>query len=276
MDSDLVTRAQTWRTTHGDMSDEEWELIEDLLGPPRRTGDVGRPRKVDRRRVVDAIFFVAATGCQWRALPAEYPNWNTVHRYHLEWSRNGTWERIAARLASAVREVEGREPDASGSIIDARSVRATSSASNASKGFDAGKKIKGRKTFGVVDTIGLLLAVVVVAADVSDNTGGIVAIDLARKRSGRLKKVWCDGGFKRTFVDHCRDHHVAAEVVNKIHPKGFEVLPRRWVVERTWSWLMNHRRLQIDYERIPIVHEGFVWAAHSRMLLRRLTEPDPA
>lgn len=255
------------------MSDKEWELISDLIGPARRPGDMGRPRTVDRRRVVDAIFYLCATGCQWRALPGCYPNWNTVHRFHLEWSRNGTWERIAERLASAVRVTEGREPDASGAIIDARSVRGAATVPNASKGYDAGKKIKGRKTFGVTDTLGLLIAVAVVAADVSDNAGGIIATDLARQRSSRLAKVWCDGGFKRTYVQHCRDHHVAVEVVNKIAAKGFEVLPRRWVVERTWSWLMNNRRLQIDYERDPIVHEGFVWAAHSRMLLRRLTDP---
>lgn len=255
------------------MSDEEWVMIADLLGPPRRPGDVGRPRTVDRRAIVNAIFYVAATGCQWRALPACYPNWNTVHRHHLMWSRDGTWERIAARLAAAVRESDGRDAEASAGIVDARSVRAAATVSNDSKGFDAGKKIKGRKTFGVVDTLGLLLAVVVVTADTSDNAGGVEAVDAARDRSSRLAKLWCDGGFKRTFVQHCRNHHVAVEVVNKIHRTGFEVLPRRWVVERTWSWLMNNRRLQIDYERDPIVHEGFVWAAHSRMLLRRLTQP---
>lgn len=255
------------------MSDEEWELIADLVGPARRVGDVGRPRSVDRRRVVDAIFFIAATGCQWRALPDCYPNWNTVHRFHLEWSRNGTWEKIAARLAGQVRVAEGRDPDASGVIVDARSVRGASTVPSATKGYDAGKKVNGRKTFGITDTLGLLLAVVVVAAGTSNNTGGIEAADLARQRSKRLKMIWCDGGFKRTFVEHCRNHHVAVEVVNKIHPNGFEVLPRRWVVERTWFWLMNNRRLQIDYERDPVVHEGFVWAAHSRMLLRRLTEP---
>lgn len=272
---DLVSKASTWRTTHGDMSDDEWELIADLTGPRRRPGDVGRPRRVDRRRIVDAIFYVTATGCQWRALPDCYPNWNTVHRLHLRWSRDGTWERIAARLAEAVRESEGRDGEASAGIVDARSVRAASTVPNESKGFDAGKKIKGRKTFGIVDTLGLLLAVVVIAADTSDNTGGIAVADLARARSSRLAKVWCDAGFKRTFVQHCRDRHVAVEVVNKIHRTGFEVLPRRWVVERTWSWLMNSRRLQVDYERDPIVHEGFVWAAHSRMLLRRLTQPAP-
>jgi transposase len=121
--------------------------------------------------------------------------------------------------------------------------------------------------------VSLLVAIVVVSAATSDNTGGIATADLARHRSSRLRKLWCDGGFKSTFIDHCRNHHLAVEVVSKIHPGVFEVLPRRWVVERTWSWLMNNRRLQIDHERDPDVHAGFVWAAHSRHLLRRLDNP---
>lgn len=273
MGSDLVKGASTWRTAHGDMSDEEWERIGDLFGANESGAGPGRPRSVSRRRIVDAIFFVAATGCQWRALPECYPNWNTVHRYHLEWSRDGTWEKVAARLAAAVRENEGRDADPSAGIIDARSVRAASTVSKETKGYDAGKKINGRKTFGIVDTLGLLVAIVVVSAATSDNTGGITTADLARTRSPRLKKLWCDSGFKKTFISHCREHHLAVEVVTKIHQGVFEVLPRRWVVERTWSWLMNNRRLQIDYERDPEVHAGFIWAAHSRHLLRRLDTP---
>jgi transposase len=272
VDSDPATNAQTWRTTHGDMTDEEWELIADLVAPYWRPGGIGRPVKVDRRRVVDAIFYVAATGCQWRALPACYPNWNTVHRYHLTWSRDGTWERIAARLAAAVRDAEGRAGEPSAGIVDARTVRGAATVSADTRGYDAGKKISGRKTFGIVDTLGLLVAVVVVAASVSDNAGGMTVTDRARVRSKRFAKLWCDGGFKRTFIEHCRSHHVGVEVVSKIHPGRFEVLPKRWIVERTWSWLMNNRRLQIDYERDPIVTEGFIWAAHSRLLLRRLTD----
>jgi transposase len=266
-----ITSAQTWRSTHGDMTDQEWELIADLVAPYWRSGEMGRPVKVERRRVVDAIFYVTATGCQWRALPDSYPNWNTVHRYHLEWSRDGTWERIAARLAAAVREQEGRDTEPSAGIVDARSARASSVVSKTTKGFDAGKKINGRKTFGIVDTLGLLVAVVVVAASFSDNVGGMLVAGRARERSERFAKLWCDSGFKRTFIEHCRAQHVAVEVVNKIHSKGFEVLPKRWIVERTWSWLMNSRRLQIDYERDPVVTEGFIWAAHSHYLLRRLT-----
>lgn len=265
--------AQSWRTIHGDMSDAEWELIADLVAPYWRPGRIGRPVKVDRRRVVDAIFYVAATGCQWRALPACYPNWNTVHRYHLTWSRDGTWEAIAGRLAAAVREAEGRNAEPSAGIVDARTVRGASTVTASTRGYDAGKKISGRKTFGIVDTLGLFIAITVVAASVSDNAGGIAVTDQARARTRRFAKLWCDSGFKRTFVQHCRANHVSVEVINKIHPNRFEVLPKRWIVERTWSWLMNNRRLQIDYERDPAVHEGFIWAAHSRLLLRRITEP---
>ena len=235
---------------------------------------MGRPATVSRRDIVNAIFYVAATGCQWRALPERYPNWNTVHRYHLTWSRDGTWEAIAARLTALVRERDGRDADASAGIVDARTVRGAATVTKETRGYDAGKKISGRKTFGVVDTLGLLIAVVVVAAHTSDNTGGIAVVELARARSRRLKKIWCDAGFKTTFIAHCRRHHVAVEVVHRIHPHQFVALPQRWIVERTWSWLMNNRRLQIDYERDPKTTEGFIWAAHTRHLLRRLTEPD--
>jgi transposase len=266
--------ASDWRTAHGDTTDDEWALIADLVDPNSNPGDIGRPVKVDRRDVVDAIFHITATGCQWRALPDRYPNWNTVHRLHLTWSRDGTWEAIAERLAILVRLRDDRDEEPSAGIIDARSVRAASTVPSNSKSYDAGKKINGRKTFGVVDTLGILIAVLVVGAATSDNVGGMDVIDRAQQRSGRLKKLWCDSGFKNTFVDYCRLHHISAEVVKRINPKGFTNLPKRWIVERTWSWLMNNRRLQVDYERDPIVTEGFIWAAHSRLLLRRLTNPN--
>lgn len=267
--------AQTWRTTHGDMSDEEWELIADLFPTYSGPGRIGRPAVHDKREVVNAIFYVAATGCQWRALPDRYPHWNTVHRYHMAWSRDGTWEAVAERLAKAVRAREGRDAEPSAGIVDARSVRGAPTVTGETRGYDAGKRVSGRKCFGIVDTLGLLVAVFVVAASTSDNTGGVAVTENARARSKRFRRLWCDAGFKRSFLDHCRRHHVAVEVVNKIHRGGFKPLPKRWIVERTWAWLMNNRRLQIDYERDPIVTEGFIWAAHSRYLLRRLTEPTP-
>lgn len=263
----------TWRTTHGDISDVEWDLISDLVAPMWKPGEMGRPSTVDRRQVVNAIFWVAATGCQWRALPKDYPNWNTVHRLHLQWSRDGTWEAIADRLRRLVRETEERDPDPSAGVVDARSVRGASTVTSATRGYDAGKKISGRKTFGIVDTLGLLIAVTVVVASMSDNAGGIAVIDKVRPKSARFTKVFCDAGFKVAFAKYCQHRHISVEVVKRIHPHAFVALPRRWVVERTWSWMMNHRRLQIDYERDPKVSEGFIWAAHSRLLLRRLTQP---
>jgi transposase len=273
MADDSGVISPTWRSTHGDLSDEEWELISDLVPSYSGAGRIGRPTKWSKRDIVNAILYVAATGCQWRALPACYPQWNTVHRYHVTWSEDGTWEAICRRLTGLVRVREGRDPDASAGVVDARSVRGAATVTSSTRGYDAGKKVSGRKTFGIVDTTGLLLAVLVVAASVSDNAGGIAAVERARTRSGRLAKIFCDGGFKKAFALACGAHHISAEVVNKIHPNRFEVLPRRWVVERTWSWLMNNRRLQVDYERNPAVTAGFVWAAHSRLLLRRLTEP---
>lgn len=257
------------------MTDSEWDLIADLVAPVWVAGGMGRPPSVDRRRVVDAIFFVLATGMQWRALPEYYPNWNTVHRLHLKWSRNGTWEAVADRLREMVRIAEGRDSDPSAGVIDARTVRGAPTVTSETRGYDAGKKISGRKVFGVVDTIGLLIAVVVVAACVSDNVGGIAVMGLVPAKTSRFTKVWCDAGFKNAFALYCRQHHISAEVVNRIHPTGFHVLARRWVVERTWSWMMNHRRLQIDYERDPQVTEGFIWAAQSRLMLRRLTAHPP-
>lgn len=263
----------TWRPLPADLSDEEWELIADLVPTYSGGGRMGRPVKWCKRRIVDAVLYVAATGCQWRALPPHYPHWNTVHRYHLAWSRDGTWEAIVDRLRTLVRDQEGHEPGPSASVVDARSVRGASTVGSATRGFDAGKRVSGRKTFGLVDTLGLLVAVVVVAANISDNIGGTAVLDRAVPKSGRLRKVWCDGGFKKTFATRCSRLGIVAEVVNRISAHSFEVLPRRWIVERTWGWLVNHRRLQVDYERDPAVAEGFVWAAHARLLLRRLTQP---
>ena len=249
MENTGAAKSGTWRTVGGDLSDDEWELIADLVAPAWKRGEMGRPVKVDRRAIVNAIFYVAATGCQWRRLPAEYPNFSTVHHYHVTWSRDGTWERVCDRLRALVRESEGRDADPGAGIIDARSVPGTATVTSLTRGYDAGKKISGRNVFGLVDTIGLLLAITVMVASTSDNAGGIAEFNKAQPKSARLAKVWVDAGFKKAFALHCRARHVAVEVVNRIHPHAFVVLPRRWVVERTWSWTMANRRLQVDYER---------------------------
>jgi transposase len=252
---------------HGDLTEEEWELIADLVPDYSGNGKIGRPPKHSKRDIVNAIMYVAATGCQWRALPGCYPHWNTVHRYHVTWSRDGTWEKIADRLREMVRERAGRDTEPSAGIIDARSVRGAATVTSATRGYDVGKKISGRKCFGIVDTLGLLLPVVVVATSASDNAGGAACFADAAPKSARLVKVFCGGGFKKAFKATLGAHHVSAEVVNKIHAGRFEVLPKRWIVERTWSWLMNNRRLQIDYERDP--------SRHGRLCMGRPQPPPP-
>ena len=253
------------------MTDREWELIADLFPTYSGGGRMGRPAKHSKRSIVNAVLYVASTGCQWRSLPKVYPPFSTVHAYHVRWSRDGVWEGVADRLRAMARVDAGHDPDPSASIIDARSVRGASTVTAPTRGYDAGKKISGRKTFGLVDTLGLLIAVVVVVASTSDNTGGIAVFDEGQAKTNRLEKLWCDSGFKNTFVRHCQRRGVDAEVVRRIHPHAFVVLPQRWIVERTWSWLMNSRRLQVDYERDPDVTKGFIWAVQTRLLLRRLT-----
>ena len=272
MDKSDSVKSETWRSVGGDVSDIEWNMIADLVAPYWSPGKMGRPIKHDRRDIVNAIFYVTATGCQWRKLPECYPHWNTVHRDHVTWSRDGTWEHVCDRLRALAREAEGRDPEPSAGIIDARSVRGTATVTSMTRGYDAGKNISGRKVFGLVDSIGLLLAVTVVIASTSDHAGGIAVFDAARPKSPRLGKLWVDGGFKKAFAAYCQARHVAVEVVKRIHPHAFVILPRRWVVERTWSWTMANRRLQVDYERDPKVTEGFIWAAHSRLLLHRLSQ----
>ena len=269
-----MSKPKTWQHIPKDLSDEEWDLISDLVPTYSGGGKMGRPAKWSKRHIVDAILYVAATGCQWRALPSNYPHWNTVHRYHRTWSQDGTWERIVDRLRRLAREQESRDPEATASVIDARSVQGASTVGASTRGYDAGKKVSGRKVFGLVDTMRLLIATVVVPANYSDNAGGMTTVDRATSKTSSLSKVWHDAGFKKTFAKHCRKAGIDSEVVKRISPNSFEVIPRRWVVERTWGWLTNHRRLRIDHERDPTTTEGFIWAAHARQLLRRLTKPN--
>ena len=252
-----------------------WDLIRDLFEPPPTVRTlVGRPRKWTHRQVVEAIIYVVVTGCQWRQLPERYPHWNTVHRYHLRWCRDGTWEGACDRMVGLERERVGRDIEPSAAVIDARSVKSASTVCGLTRGYDAGKRIVGRKLFGVVDTMGLLLAVVVVAANVSDNAGGALAMQRAATKKQRLSKLWADAGFKTTFIDTVqRNYGITTETVKVKDAHTFVVQPRRWVVERTFAWLVNNRRLRIDYERNPEVTEGFVYAAHTHMLLRRITTP---
>ena len=255
-----------------DLTDRQWALIAPMV--PVKTG--GRPAIHPRRRIVEAILYVNRTGCAWRMMPHDFPPWDTVYWYFQRWNADGTTDRIHDALRAAVRDADGRDPMASAGIVDSQSIKGADTVGADSRGYDAGKKVNGRKRHIVVDTLGLLVVVLVTAASVQDRDGGKLVLDKARMAMPSIVLVWADGGYAGQLVDFARRLlHLALEIVKK--PAGqhtFEVLPRRWAVERTLSWLVRCRRLGRDYERLPAHAEAMVKWAMVGLMARRL-EPGP-
>jgi transposase len=262
-----------------DLSDGEWNLIEPLIPPPRSGGPKGGRPAVDRREIVNAIYYVVRTGCSWRQLPRDLPAWQTVYGCFSTWADDGTLDTVHDRLRSLVREVEGRGAEASAGIVDAQTVKASDTVGSATRGFDAAKKTNGRKRHLVVDTIGLMLALVVTAASVQDRDGGRIVAEDAVEGHRRLTNIWADGGYAGKLVAWVYDNlGVTLQIVRKHDGQHtFEVLPRRWVVERTFAWLYKCRRLIADHER-TIEHSTAMatWAMVGLMgrRLARRTSPD--
>jgi putative transposase len=222
------------------------------------------------REVLNAIFYVLRSGCAWRMLPHEFPAWQTVYGYFNQWRKDGTWERINTVLREEVRRRAGREPTPSAGIIDSQTVKTTEQ--GGPHGYDAGKKINGRKRHLLVDTLGLVLMVVVHAADIQDRDGARLVLQAIRGVFPRLQLIWADGGYRGALVDWVKTtfNWVLDIVKRPDDQQGFAVLPRRWVVERTFGWLGRYRRLSKDYERCPQSGEAMVYAAMSHLMLRRL------
>jgi putative transposase len=250
-----------------DLKDREWNILEPLV-PPAKSG--GRPREVDMREVLNAIFYVLRSGCAWRMLPHEFPAWQTVYGYFNQWRKDGTWEMINAVLREEVRRQAGREPTPSAGIIDSQTVKTTEQ--GGPHGYDAGKKINGRKRHLLVDTLGLVLMIIVHAADIQDRDGARLVLQAIRGLFPRLQLIWADGGYRGSLVDWVKTtfNWVLDIVKRPDDQRGFTVLPRRWVVERTFGWLGRYRRLSKDYERCPQSSEAMVYAAMSHLMLRRL------
>ena len=251
-----------------DMTDRQWDHIRRLI-PPAKPG--GRPRELDMRLVVNAIFYVVVGGIQWRMLPKEYPKWQSVYYYFRLWRDDGTWQRIHDTVRAQVRQRKGRHKHPTAGSIDSQSVK-TGVTPDGVRGFDGGKLITGRKRHILVDTCGLLLAVVVTAASVQDRDGARLLLQRLAGFCKKLRLIWVDGAYRGPLVDWVaqRFRFRLMPVLRPDGQKGFAVLARRWVVERTFAWLGHNRRLSKDYERLPASSEAFIYIAMTRIMVRQL------
>jgi transposase len=256
-----------------DTTDAEWDLIEPLLPVPAcQTLAGGRPEKHHRRGIVDAIRYITDNGCKWRALPADFPPWKTVHGFFTRWKRSGVVERIRDALREKVRLRAGRNPQPSAAAIDSQTVRAAETVGKPSRGYDGGKKIDGRKRHIAADTMGLLLVVMVTAASLQDRPAGRLLLALLRQAQRGLRLVWADGGYNGTLAGWAKTTlAITVEIVKKIAGQTtFVVLPRRWVAERTFSWICQARRNVRDYERLSEHSEAFINWSMITIMTRRL------
>lgn len=246
-----------------DVTDREWALIAPLL-PAARTG--GRRRTTCLRRVVNAIFYLLQAGCQWRMLPRDFPPRSTVYGYFLAWTRAGVWARVHDVLYRRTRELEGRDESPSAAIIDSQSVK-TGAEARGSVGFDAGKRVKGRKRHIVTDTLGLLLRIEVHSAGMQDRDGAALVLDRITRRFPFLERFFADAGYQGPRVAEAAPRPV--EIIRRSEA-GFVVQPKRWVVERTFAWIGNNRRLARDFERFAETAKALFQIAMIKLMARRI------
>jgi putative transposase len=263
---------ETRKPYPSDLTDAQFELISSHLPKEKKTG---RKPTISRREILNAILYKVKTGCQWNALPHDLPNHKTVYTYFTWWTLEGRLDAILTSLREAVRIQEGREATPSAAIIDSQSVKTTAyGGEDGSIGVDGHKRVNGRKRHVLVDTLGLLLAVVVTAANLPDREGAR-QLACACTEFPRLVKIWVDGSYtgdvKALYADQ---HQIDFEIVEKpADQKGFAVSPKRWVVERTFAWLGWYRGLSRDYEYCPRHSESTIKLAQIHMMIRRLKPP---
>jgi transposase len=255
------------------VDDAQWAVLEPLLPlPGNAAGRGGRPEKHPRRIVLDAIFYVVRGGIAWRQLPSDFPPAMTVYDVFRRWAAAGVWQRVHDGLRDLVRVHAGRDPLPTAAVVDSQTVRGADTVPNTGAGYDAGKKTKGRKRHIAVDTLGLVLAVVVTAANIQDRDGVYRLLTALRARFSTVSHIWADGGYAGRLLPWANKVlSLVVEVVKRTDSAaGFLVLPRRWVVERTFGWITRHRRCVRDYETLPEHHEAIVYIAMIMVMSRRL------
>jgi putative transposase len=249
-----------------DLNDAQWSIISQFIPKKKKRG---RPLKWDLRVIINAILFVVKTGCQWRMLPKDFPPWQTVYYHFYKWQKNDTWFLIHRALHQECRKKVGKDPEPTAAIIDSQAVKTTELAST--KGFDGHKKVNGRKRHIAVDTLGIPLKVLVHEANLSDCKQAFNLLKEVFFWFFTIQVIWADAAYRGELALWLwNTFQCALYIAPTLKTKGFQVVPKRWIVERTFSWFGGYRRLRIDYERYPETAESFVYIAMIRLMLRRL------